>query len=87
MLSNYYTFSSLRGKQGNNHYYLIQCPLQLVPRLFSFDKVKATGTGFRYTALSATKIEKLERYLESHAVVGIARQLGQFVYRHPASLS
>jgi DNA sulfur modification protein DndB len=66
MLSNYYTFSSLRGKQGNNFYYLIQCPLQLVPRLFYFDEVKATGTGFRYTSLSATKIEKLEQYLESH---------------------
>jgi DNA sulfur modification protein DndB len=66
MLSNYYTFSSLRGKQGKNSYYLIQCPLQLVSRLFSFDEVKATGTGFRYTSLSATKIEKLEQYLESH---------------------
>jgi len=66
MLSNHYTFSSLRGKQGLNYYYLIQCPLQLVSRLFSFDEVKATGTGIRYTSLSVTKIEKLEQYLESH---------------------
>lgn len=66
MLSNYYTFSSLRGRQGSDDYYLIQCPLQLVPRLFSFDEVKPTGTGFRYTSLSATKIESLEQYLELH---------------------
>ena len=38
MTSNYYTFQAIRGQQGKHEYYVAQCPLRMVPRLFFLDE-------------------------------------------------
>jgi len=36
MESNNYVFTALRGYQAGREYYLIMCPLKIVPKLFAF---------------------------------------------------
>ncbi len=66
MSDNYYTFTAIRGKQGNYDYFIVNCPLQLVPRLFVFDEITATSSGFRYKTLSTNQVEKIRKYVVSN---------------------
>jgi len=66
MYDNYYTFTAIRGKQGNHDYFVINCPLQLVPRIFIFDQITATSSGFRYETLSSSQVEKIGKYMISN---------------------
>jgi DNA sulfur modification protein DndB len=38
--SGYHTFPAIRGRQGEHTYYLTQCPLRLLSRLFLFDEAE-----------------------------------------------
>lgn len=67
MSENHYTFTAIRGKQGSQNYFIVNCPLQLVPRIFIFDQLIVAATGFRYETLSPTQIEKISKYVISNA--------------------
>jgi len=61
-----YKFTAIEGVQGDHNYYVISCPLQLIPRLFVFDELTPTSTGFRYKTLSPSHVSKISNYVLSN---------------------
>jgi DNA sulfur modification protein DndB len=58
-----YSFLAIRGSQGSNSYYLTQCPLRLVPRLFLFDEVEVPAKLRQIHSLTPSRVAELSRYL------------------------
>jgi DNA sulfur modification protein DndB len=59
----FYSFLAIRGHQGKHEYYLIQCPLRLVPRLFVFDEAEVPTHLRRARSLDASRVAGLVEYL------------------------
>ncbi len=58
-----YSFLAIRGSQGNYSYYLTQCPLRLVPRLFLFNEAEVPIRLRQIHSLTPTRVAELTRYL------------------------
>ena len=59
----HYSFPAIRGRQGENDYYLTQCPLRLVPRIFLFDEADVPVTLRQVHSLNAARVREFARYL------------------------
>lgn len=62
----HYSFPAICGHQGKSTYYLVQCPLQLVSRLFLFDESEVPPTLHAARVLNANHAKELTQYLVSH---------------------
>lgn len=62
----HYTFPAIQGHQGKYNYYLIQCPLRLLSRLFLFDEAEVPENLRRTHTIDASSISKWTNYLSSH---------------------
>ena len=58
-----YSFLAIRGSQGSHTYYLTQCPLRLVPRLFLFDEVEVPAELRQIYSLTLARVAALRCYL------------------------
>jgi DNA sulfur modification protein DndB len=58
-----YSFLAIRGRQGENDYYLIQCPLRLVPRIFLFDELEVPATMRQIRSLNSARVKEMACYL------------------------
>jgi len=67
MNNSFYTFPALRGKQGEHEYYLLLCPLHLVPRIFLFDESPVPREWLPRPSLNAGRVERMAGYLQTHA--------------------
>jgi DNA sulfur modification protein DndB len=60
---NAYSFAALRGQQGESEYFLIQCPLRLVPRLFVFDDPDVPAELRDVRTVNAERAAELAKHL------------------------
>lgn len=58
-----YSFVALKGRQGSHDYYLIQCPLHLVPRLFLFDEAEVPVSLRRSRSIDAARAADIAKYI------------------------
>lgn len=58
-----YTFAAIKGRQGKHEYYLIQCPIRLVPRIFLFDEVEVPASLRRMHSLDAVRAADIAKHL------------------------
>ena len=58
-----YSLTAIRGSQGDHNYYLAQCPLRLVTRLFLFDEPELPSELRRTRSLTVKRVRGLARYL------------------------
>ncbi len=65
MTTEHYSFTAIRGKQGNHEYYITHCPLRLVPRLFVFDEPEVPEALRRARSVSNARVSELVDYLTS----------------------
>jgi DNA sulfur modification protein DndB len=63
MNTGFYSFVAIRGRQGQSDYFLIQCPLWLVPRLFLFDELEVPVSLRMGHTVTATIVAEVARYL------------------------
>jgi DNA sulfur modification protein DndB len=61
----YYSFLAIRGHQGQYEYYVTQCPLRLVPRLFLFDEPEVPSALRQIHSLNLNRVEELVHYLNT----------------------
>ncbi|MBX0330252.1 DNA sulfur modification protein DndB [Oscillochloris sp. ZM17-4] len=61
-----YTFPALRIRQGEHHYYLIQCPLRLIPRMLLFDEAEVPASIRRAQTLDPASVTRWGQYLAAH---------------------
>ncbi len=60
---NCYTFPALLGRQGKYTYYLIQCELRLLPKLFLFDEAEVPANVRRTHSIDQSVVRKWQDYL------------------------
>ena len=65
METGHFSFTVIRGRQGENDYYLTQCLLRLVPRIFLFDEVDVPTVLRRVRSLDTFKVDGIKHYLIS----------------------
>ena len=58
-----YQFPSLRGIQAGRSYYISQCPLRLLPRLFSKDDSDLPVEARAQRTLNQERIPEITRYI------------------------
>lgn len=58
-----YTFAAIKGQQGEHEYYLIQCPIRLVPRIFLFDEVEVPLSLRRVHAADPARAADIAKHL------------------------
>ena len=58
-----YQFPSLRGVQAGRNYYISQCPLRLLPRLFSKDDSDLPVEARAQRTLNHERIPEITRYI------------------------
>lgn len=63
MNTGYYSFPAIHGHQGKNDYYLIQCPLRLVPRFLIFDESEVPAKLRQVHMLNNARVKELTHYL------------------------
>jgi DNA sulfur modification protein DndB len=61
----FYSFLAIQGNQGKHEYYLIQCPLRLIPRLFIFDEAEVPAHLRKSRSLDASRVADLVEYLST----------------------
>ncbi len=61
----FYSFLAIQGNQGKHEYYLIQCPLRLIPRLFVFDEAEVPAHLRKSRSLDASRVADLVEYLST----------------------
>src|SRR5436190_1487201 len=57
------TFLALRGHQAGQQYFIALCPLDLVPRLLSFDAPELPPELRAQRALNTARVPEIARYL------------------------
>ena len=67
MNTSYYTFPALRGLQGDHDYYVLLCPLHLVPRIFLFDGVQVPADWQPRPPLNEDKVDDLADSIRKHS--------------------
>ena len=63
MDGNSYQFPAVRGIQAGREYYVVMCPLKLVPRLFVFDDDEVPADMRAQRVLNRARIPDIARYL------------------------
>ena len=61
-----YSFPALRLHQGEHTYYLIHCPLRLLPRLLLFDELEVPAPIRQAQWLDPAAVARWTRYLSAH---------------------
>lgn len=67
MESNSYQFTAMRGVQAGRAYYVLMCPLKLVPKLFRFDDEALPPELRAQRVLNRTRVPQIARYIVDHA--------------------
>lgn len=58
-----YSFPALRGKQAGKEYYVVMCPLRLIPKLFLFDEEEIPAQHRAQRILNKARIPELTNYI------------------------
>lgn len=58
-----YTFPAIRGVQAGREYYVSQCPLRLIPRLFQFDDLDLPPEVRAQRVLNRSRLPEIARYM------------------------
>lgn len=58
-----YSFTALRGKQAGREYYVIMCPLKLIPKIFLFDEEELPPELRAQRTLNRSRIPDIANYL------------------------
>ena len=66
MNNSFYVFPALRGRQGKHDYYILLCPLHLIPRVFFFDEAQVPTQWQPRSPLDSAKVQKLVSFLQTH---------------------
>ena len=67
MKEGYYSFLATCGHQGEHEYYLTQCLLRLIPRLFLFDETEVPSALLQVRSLDSSKVDEIARYLTTRS--------------------
>ncbi|MCE7947205.1 MAG: DNA sulfur modification protein DndB [Chloroflexi bacterium CFX4] len=67
MDSNTYQFPAVRGIQAQREYYVVMCPLKLIPRLFVFDDDEVPADLRAQRSLNRARVPDIARYLVNNA--------------------
>jgi DNA sulfur modification protein DndB len=59
----YYTFPAIRGIQAKKEYYILMCPLRLIPRIFLFDEEELRPELRAQRVLNKARIPEMSSYL------------------------
>jgi DNA sulfur modification protein DndB len=63
----YYSLAAIRGYQGKHTYYLIQCPMTLLARVFLFDETEVPAALRQGRLVEFSQVLDLKNYLLSHS--------------------
>lgn len=58
-----YHFPALRGRQGGKEYYVVMCPLRLIPKIFLFDEEEIPPEHRSQRILNKTRIPEITNYI------------------------
>jgi DNA sulfur modification protein DndB len=58
-----YSFTALRGIQAGREYYLVMCPLKLIPRIFIFDESEVPPELRAQRLLNRARVPEIARYV------------------------
>jgi DNA sulfur modification protein DndB len=58
-----YNFPALRGKQGSKDYYVVMCPLRLIPKIFLFDEEEIAPEHRAQRILNKVRIPEITNYI------------------------
>ncbi len=58
-----YSFTALRGKQAGREYYVVMCPLKLIPRIFLFDEEELPPELRAQRTLNRARIPDIANYM------------------------
>ena len=58
-----YQFPSLKGIQAGREYYVSQCPVRLLPRIFTFDDSELPVDARAQRTLNRQRIPEIARYI------------------------
>ncbi len=58
-----YQFTALRGTQAGREYYLVMCPLKLIPRIFLFDEDELPAELRAQRILNRNRVPEIARYV------------------------
>ena len=61
-----FEFTAMRGRQAGREYYLLLCPLKLIPKIFSFDNLNTPPELRQHRTLHKRKIQEIKKYLLDH---------------------
>ncbi|HQZ33556.1 MAG TPA: DNA sulfur modification protein DndB [Ilumatobacteraceae bacterium] len=61
-----YVFPAIRGVQAQREYYVSQCPLRLIPRLFEFDDVDLPAEARAQRVLNRARLPEIAEYMVSN---------------------
>ena len=66
MEPNSYQFTAMRGIQAGRAYYVLMCPMRLVPKLFRFDDEALPPELRAQRVLNRTRVPQISRYIVEH---------------------
>lgn len=88
-MSNFYSFSAIRGLQAGNPYFTVMIPLSQVPRLFSFDDADLPADHRAQRVLSKARVPKIAEYLatnwEDYILSSLCASVDGEISFHPAT--
>ncbi|MEC1344652.1 DNA sulfur modification protein DndB [Bacillus haynesii] len=58
-----YNFPAVRGKQANKEYYVVMCPLRLIPRIFLFDDEEVPPEHRSQRIINKSRIPDITNYI------------------------
>lgn len=58
-----YNFPSVRGKQAGKEYYVVMCPMRLIPKIFLFDEEEIPPEHRSQRILNKTRIPEITNYI------------------------
>lgn len=58
-----YNFPALRGKQGGKEYFVVMCPLRLIPKIFLFDEEEIPAEHRAQRILNKIRIPEITNYI------------------------
>ncbi len=61
-----YVFTALRGRQSGRDYYVVMCPLKLVPKIFLFQEEELPPEMRAQRVLNKARIPEIAAYITSN---------------------
>lgn len=58
-----YVFTAIRGKQAGRDYYVVMCPLKLIPKIFLFDEAELRAEIRAQRVLNKARVPEIGQYL------------------------